>query len=252
MKATLFLENLNKYWVTPIIAIIGGILALYFTIIKDKMEADAQRIENVALKIESDLKQREFNNNLKIQMYSEVKDAITKNDEKLQNAVLLLVNEMLADDSLFREQLITILLASPNVNESVRRKQQDIQSKVEQFNNEERQISANDFIIDVFYTEDMINESKPRANKIVRLLNHELGNNYKVRLRILPMNINAKSGYRITANEIRYEDEETKLANKIHKLIMDNNIFEREQPRMKKIRPIKKTPNYLSIFVRNM
>ena len=252
MKATLFLENLNKYWVTPIIAIIGGILALYFTIIKDKMEADAQRIENVALKIESDLKQREFNNNLKIQMYSEVKDAITKNDEKLQNAVLLLVNEMLADDSLFREQLITILLTSPNVKESVRRNQQEIQSKVEQFNNEERQISANDFIIDVFYTEDMINESKPRANKIVRLLNHELGNNYKVRLRILPMNINAKSGYRITANEIRYEDEETKLANKIHKLIMDNNIFELEQPRMKKIRPIKKTPNYLSIFVRNM
>ncbi len=252
MEAKLFLENLNKYWATPLIAIIGGILALYFTIIKDSLEADAQRIENVALKIESDLMQREFKNNLKIQMYGEVKDAITKNDEKLQNAVLLLVNEMLADDSLFREQLITILLTSPNVKESVRKNQEKIQSKAEEFKIEEKQISTDIFIIDVFFIEDIIAESKPRAEKMVNMLNRELGENYQVRLRRLPMNINARSSYRISANEIRYENEETQLAQNILRLIMIYNIFELEQPRLRQIKSEKKTPNYLSIFVRNM
>ncbi|MCU4174176.1 hypothetical protein [Carboxylicivirga sp. N1Y90] len=252
MRAKLFFENLNKYWATPMIAIIGGILGIYFTIIKDSLEADAQRIENVALKIESELKQQEFKNNLKIQMYGEVKDAITQNDEKLQNAVLLLVNEMLADDSLFREQLITILLTSPNVNESVRKNQEEIQTKAEVFIKEEKQISATNFFIDVFYLEDIISEAKPRAEIIVRKLTEELGNNYQVRLRRLPLNINAKSGYRISANEIRYEKDEAEIAEEVLELIQSENVFSIEQPRMKQIRPSKKTPNYLSIFVRNM
>ena len=62
------------------------------------------------------MKEREFRNELKIQMYSEVKEAISKNDEKLKSVVLLMVNEMLADASLFREKLITILLASPTTS----------------------------------------------------------------------------------------------------------------------------------------
>ena len=110
MKGKLFLENLNKYWATPAIAIVGGILGIYFSIISKGLESEAQRIEIIATQLESDIRQNEFKNDLKIQMYGEVKEAIASEDEKLQNAVLLLVNEMLADDSTFREQLITILL----------------------------------------------------------------------------------------------------------------------------------------------
>jgi hypothetical protein len=90
-----FLENLNKYWATPVVAIVGGALGIYFTILNGNLEASAKRIE-------TELKQREFDNSLKLQMYGEVKEAILKQDAKVQSAVLLIVNEMLSADSLFR------------------------------------------------------------------------------------------------------------------------------------------------------
>ena len=75
---------------------------------------------------------------------------------------------------------------------------------------------------------------------------------YKVRLRKLPRNINAKSGYRISANEIRYEANEKEVAEEILRIIQEKQVFEFEQPRLKQIRPSKPTPNYISVFVRNM
>lgn len=252
MQTKLFLENLNKYWVTPIIVIVGGIIGVYFTIVKDSLSADAQRIENAATKIETEIKQREFRNNLKIQMFGEVKEAITKDDKKLQNAVLLLVNEMLADDSLFREQLITVLLSSPNIDASVIKTQKEIQVKTDEFVKEQSRVVHNKFTIDIFYLEDVINESKPRAEKLERVLKEKLQGNYQIRVRMLPRAINAKTGYRITANEIRYEEEEYKTALTISEIIAVEHIFELEKPRLKEINPSTQTPNYISIFVRNM
>lgn len=247
----LFLENLNKYWATPTIAIVGGLLGLYFTVVKNSLETEAQKIANSATKIETELKQREFNNNVKIQMYTEVKEAIVKEDKKLQTAVLLMVNEMLADDSIFREKLITILIASPNTDESVIKAQKETESKTLAFTKAEGQKQSGKFSIDVFYLEDIINESEPRAKKIYNTLRQEFPD-YQVRFRILPRTINAKSGYRISANEIRYESSEKEVAERILAIIKAQKIFEMEQPRKTIISPGNPTPNYLSIFVRNM
>jgi len=246
-----FLENLNKYWATPIIAIVGGLLGLYFTVVKNSLEAEAQRIATSATKIETELKQREFNNNVKIQMYTEVKEAIVKEDKKLQNAVLLLVNEMLADDSVFREKLITILIASPNTDESVIKVQKEIENKALTFTKDEDQKLISKFTVDVFYLEDIIKESEPRAKKIYNSLKQEFPD-YQIRMRILPRSINAKIGYRISANEIRYESGEKEVADRILGLITAQKIFELEQPRKVVISPGNPTPNYISIFVRNM
>ena len=196
--------------------------------------------------------QKEFKNNLKIKMYGEVKEAITQDDEKLQNAVLLLVNEMLADDSIFKEQLITILLASPNIDESVKKNQNTYELKSEEFAIEEKQLNTGKFVIDVFYLEDIINEAKNNEQKIVNALQKELPDNYQIRLRLLPLNINAKSGYRISSNQIRFENDESETANKILTIIENEKIFELEQLQKKIINPKNKTPNYLSVFVRNM
>lgn len=246
-----FLENLNKYWATPAIAIMAGALGLYFNSVKQNLENQALEIKNAASKIESELREREFSNELKIQMYSEVKDAISKDDEKLQSAVLLMINEMLADDSLFREKLITILLASPTTSVSVKETQNEITDKSVIFQKEQKAIDNSKFTIDVFYLEDIIAESQPRAEKIQHLLEQKYPN-YDVRLRLLPRLTNAKSGYRISANEIRFEESEKDIAEDLKSLIVNEGIFELEQPRLKLIYPKKQTPNYLSLFVRNM
>ncbi|MCD4744831.1 MAG: hypothetical protein K8R58_00865 [Bacteroidales bacterium] len=184
-------------------------------------------------------------------MYGEVKEAIIKEDKKLQNAVLLIVNELLSDDSLFKDKLITILLASPNTDESVKKEQQKIEKKAYEFVEEEKQKKTDVFTIDVFYLEDIIEESEPRAKKIVHTLSNEFPS-YQVRIRRLPHYINAKRGYRISANEIRYESDEKELSEKILSIIESQKIFELEQPLLNEINPNKPSPKYLSIFVRNM
>ncbi|RPH29749.1 MAG: hypothetical protein EHM93_16925 [Bacteroidales bacterium] len=247
----LFLENLNKYWATPIIAIVGGLLGLYFTVVKNSLESKTRRIETVALQIETNLKQKEFENNIKFHMFEEVKGAITKNDDKLQKAVLLLVNEMLADDSLFRDKLISILMSSPNTDESVRKIQQDIEVKTKHYIKQDELIASEEFTIDVFYLEDIIKEAEPRAKQIVDILKAEFPD-YQVRLRLLPHSINAKTRYRISANEIRYEPEEKEMAQKVLDLINSKNVFKLEMPRLNEINPTKPTPNYISVYVRNM
>ena len=66
------------------------------------------------LRIENELRPREFDNNLKLTLYKEVKDAITKKDSTIQQATLIMVNNMLDYDSIFREKLINVLLQSTN------------------------------------------------------------------------------------------------------------------------------------------
>ena len=164
--------------------------------------------------------------------------------------MLLLVNEILADDSLFRDKLITILLASPNIDESVKIEQKKYEEKTTAFIQQEKQITSGNFTIDVFYLEDVIEEAEPRAQKIEEALKSEFPD-YQVRVRRIPRNMNAQSGYRISANEIRYEKDEKEIAQKIFSIIEAKRIFDMEQPRLNEINPSKPSPNYVSIFVRN-
>jgi hypothetical protein len=247
-----FLEDLNKYWATPLIGMIAMGLGAYFTYIHNNLESEAKKIGNSAARIESELREREFFNALKIQMYNEVKDAISKKDSRLQNAVLLLVNEMLADDSLFRDKLTTVLLSSVNTVEEVKKEMSEIQKKeVEFIEKEESKIAENINTIDVFYLEDVLQEAKPRAEKLVNLLKAKHPED-RIRIRLLPRTINARKNLRIGENQIRYEDSEESLARSIRTQALESGIFEREQLYMKKVNPGRATPNYVSIFVRNM
>ncbi|MDH5484546.1 MAG: hypothetical protein OEY43_04845 [Gammaproteobacteria bacterium] len=247
-----FLEDLNKYYSTPLIAIAGGLLGLYFMVIKDNLAIEASEIKNAVDRIDSELREREFSNALKIQMYQEVKAAISQNDPKLQNAVLLLVNELLADDPLFKDKLITVLLASPNTNEIVIKEQKAIEVKNREYLDKEVSKSVTERVtIDVFYLEDIMNEARPRAQAIVNVLSSEYPD-YRIRLRLLPRAVNARSGYRIDENQIRFEQAEKALAIRLAALIKDKNIFQLEQLRLNEINPQKATPNYISMFVRNM
>jgi hypothetical protein len=183
-------------------------------------------------------------------MYNEVKAAmLVKNDTSLQKAVMLIVNEMLADDSVFRDKLVTLLLAAPNAGKSLRMEQRKNDTIVRYFKMEEEQISSKNFSIDIFYLDDLKAEAKPRAEKIKNVLSVKYPD-YQVRVRLLPRNINARSAYRISANEIRFEDDEKEIATQVLSLIEQNKIFNIEQPKLHK--STQKTPKYISIFVRNM
>ncbi len=241
-----FFERINAMWVTPILAIITAIYGFIFKMNNDKLTEASIKLNNLKTQIDTELKQKEFNNNLKMTIYKEVKDAIAGKDTGLQNATLIVVNEMLKDDSAFREKLKTVLFASSNSKDLYK-----VQKNIDQLAEAEIQTKTQTgkFTIDVFYLADIPSESVPLSDKVVALLKTKYPG-YNIRKRLLPKEVNARSGYRIDANQIRYEPNESNMANEIKKAIESNNIFQNEQPFLRTT--TNKTPGYISIFIRNM
>jgi len=242
-----FFENLNKYWMAPLVAIVGGLLGLYFTYVKDGLDVQAKNLQNTALNIETQLKEKEFNNDVKLQMYTEVKEAILHDDKKLQSAVLLIVNELLADDSVFRNKLIDLLHASPNTNDSVKTEIQTMQNSEMTFYSEQSVKKGNSYTIDVFFLESEKKIALPLAKETQALLKAKWPSD-TIRLRFLPRGINAKTGYHIEMNEIRFDRAKADMAHNCLSVIKSRKIFN-TQPILKEIP--QQSPFYMSIFIRN-
>jgi hypothetical protein len=103
--------------------------------------------------------------------------------------------------------------------------------------------------IDVFYTQDIEAESKPRAQKIYNLLLQKYPD-CTISIRVLSKAANAQSGYSVQQNEIRYEQSEKEAFNELQNVINNAGILEKEQAVGHIVRNY--TPNYISVFVRNM
>lgn len=239
-----------KNIIIAILAILTGINTYTSTKNKNDLEIATMRIDTAQRKLnlqstelDNIIKRREFDNNLKMEMYKETKDAIGK-DSLTQNATLVILNEMLADDSAFRWKLKSILSQSPSL-----KAQAVIQKKLDVFSYQQSSLVKSKFTIDVFYLEELVKEALPRAKRIVEVLKQKFPS-YNVRLRVLPTAVNIQSGYRIDANKIRYEKSETAIAKQVRDIIIASRVLQIEQPQMNMIRY--STPNYISVFVRNM
>lgn len=224
---------------------------------KARLEIQSVVIANQSAVLDTDIRKREFGNNLKFKLYEEVRNAITGREPKIQDAVVLIINEMLADDSLYRAKLSNILLNSQNTDAAVKTNIVQTQKLEYTFVAEQTQTLAtlsrtkneDKFTIDVFYLEDVKQEARPGAEKIVKLLQAKYPQ-HTVRIRLLPKIINAKSGYGISSNQVRYEPGEKKLAEEVIDYINGEKVFPREQLIGHPV--LSKTAHYISVFVRNM
>ena len=238
-----FIEKINSKWVTPFFAIVAVVYGFVFKVYSDQVDKNTQSLKNLQTQIDTELRQKEFENNLKLTIYKEVKEAVkAQNDTTLQNATLIVVNEMLKDDSAFREKLKTVLFSSSNSTRLI-----SVQQRIDDFANEQKTAAGYNFKIDVFYLDDAAEAVKQKAQQVVNLLQGQYTNS-QVRLRVLPKEVNAQSGYRININQIRYEIAETSIANDVLKTIADKKIL--EEPAQLHITTFP-TPKYISVFVAN-
>jgi len=239
-------RDVNLKRLQIIYTIIAGVVMGIFTLLNYLLYEKTNTELTNNLKIENELRPREFENNLKLTLYKEVKEAIGQKDTTMQNATLLVVNEMLDRDSVFRGKLINILLQSTNSRKLI-----ETQQKLDVFQEGEVSIIPDKFTIDVFYLEDILKEAEPRADAVCSLI-RSMYPKYIIRKRLLPKSINARIGYQIDFNQIRYDigTEEAQIAKNILSEIKNNEIFQKEQPILKGIN--NNTKNYLSIFIRNM
>jgi hypothetical protein len=266
-------EPTDKYipkWVLTtrnLILIIIGILTAWNTYIsnatRSKLEAESTRLENL-------IKQKEFENGLRFKIFDEVKTAISQKDSILQEAVKVMIEAVLVEDSDFQDRMRTVLLASRYTVASVKRdiqnsdnfrKAQDtIFQNLESLNKailnnpkkddgKQQAVVSKKYIVDVFYLEDIIEESKVRAEKVARILK-ENNPDFIINLRLLPRTINAYPRYRIESNQIRFDEKEREIAEKIKQQVDLKKVFRLEPLELHSIK--KETPNYISVFVRNM
>lgn len=271
-KEKSFWENLLTVnnGILALIAVITGLLGLRSEWTDsdlrskiDQLDTAKREIDIQVTKLESQIRKREFDNELKYKMYLEVKEAISKNNPQTQDVIVLIINEMLADDSAYRAKLTNILVSSANLAPSVKTdiiKTQISEKAFFSFEAPDKAITTDSaktfFTIDVFYLEDVKSEAEPRADQVIKLLNankNKLSYACNVRKRVLPKTVNARSGYRIDSNQIRFErnkDDESKLAQQVQKLINGSAIFPNEK--MTLYGNINPTKNYISVFVRNM
>ena len=227
------MKNFASVWLPSIFTIVSGVFALMNYVFYDRTNRE---LNNARLRIENELREREFENNLKLTLYKEVKEAIGQKDTSMQSATLLVVNEMLSEDTAFRKKLITILLqnaVSPEL------------AKLNVYAGEESATAP--YTIDVFYADDTRRETEARATSLCSLLVEKYPR-YTIRKRLLPRSVNARY-YRVTGNQIRFGNEEKQLADEISAEIQKNELFSKEQPRLMETK--NNTPYYISIFIRN-
>lgn len=189
------------------------------------------------------LQEKEFVNNLRLTLYQEVKQSMTTKDTNQQKMTLLLVDELLEEDTNFRNKLITLVLSHSKSPTLVKEQQEYMGFKENEITFE------NKWTISVFWLEDIPQESQPRAEKVANLIRQKYPT-VQVKVKKLSKMVNSKKDYRISQNLVRAEQNEMKFAKEITKLINSSNILPLEKLVVN--RSITKSHQNFSIFIRNM
>jgi hypothetical protein len=243
MKIIDIIDKLNNKWVTPIVAMITAIYGMVFGFYFNKINLQEKKLKQVETSLNTKLREKEFINNLRLTLYQEVKQSMKTQDTNQQKITLLLIDELLKEDTSFRDKLVTLVL-SHTTSATLIKEQNEFMT----FNENEKQIQGR-WNISVFWLEDIPEESKPRAEKIATLIKEKYPNT-NVNVRKLSKMINSKSGYRISQNLVRAEKSEYRFATDIINLVNRTNILENE----KLILTNSNTNSFqnFSIFIRNM
>lgn len=243
MKITDIIEKLNNKWVTPIMAIVTTVYGFIFTVHFNQLKTQESKLNQIQTSMNTKLQEKGFVNNLRLTLYQEVKQSMKTNDTNQQKITLLLVDELLKEDTNFRDKLVTLVLSHSKSPSLIKDQQEyDNFKEVEHTN-------TGKWTISVFWLEDIVSESVPRANKVADLIKQKYPT-VNVKVRKLSKMVNSKEGYRISQNIVRAEDSEMKFAKDIAKLINSTDILPLEKLVIQK--SITKTNQNFSIFIRNM
>lgn len=249
-----FFEQFSQRWDAAIKYIILPaltVLTAYNTVVTDKaksqLELEAQRLQNISAQIQNDLKTKEYEKQIKFDLYKEVKEAVKKSPEE-QKVVSIFVIEMLADAPDLKNNFLNILKYTTN-NPEVRIFLEKNEKEETKFNNEQTS-APSAFTIDVFYVDDTRPLSKGLAEQAAERLKKHFPATYQIRTRLLPRSINAQGAYKISRNEIRFQEVERAIAMEALTVLDESpKLMDLEAPYLRET--VHNTPNYISIFIRN-
>lgn len=229
------------------------------------------RLERKLKSQEYEIKEQEFHNELRFRIFEEVKRSIADSaNYTSQEAVRVMIDLLLQDDTVFRNKMEEVLLASATTNLSVKQRIKNtklfVQSEDSTFQTTEKTIEQDDNLeqsvemsgqpmavsspapslsqikIDVFYLDNASKTIVEKAQQIAQKL-HLMNPSFLTQTRSLPSIVNAKPGYQIFSNEIRFEESERAYANEINKIIANMGTT------IAKHVISYKTDQYVSVFI---
>jgi hypothetical protein len=244
------INDIIQKLIVPFLLVISTSVGIYNSVLTNDLEKKSKEIQNTMdtlriVSLSDDIKRKDldFNRSLKFRLFDEVKAAIKSQDVVLQKTTFEFVSQMLSDDEAFRDALLKTIENSPNVSLELKSEISQNLKNDQLYKDQQQEIGnrRNKVRIDIFYLEETKGLSYPIAEAISKKLDSD---KYEVRVRILSKLTNAKSGYQISRNEIRYEEGESEIANEI-KQKLDSEL--NEQLALRKINY--HTPSYISVFI---
>lgn len=242
--------NLKNITLT-IIAIATGITTYLNLVTSNKLQGQLDQADLEFKNLQSEITEKRFSNEQFLLLNREVRESLSEQGDCNQQLLLaMLIDKMLADEIAIRDSIRSIIKSTrPDCSATAYIEKEEAHEKTYVSEQRELSIPSENYRIDVFYLEDILDEAKPRAEKTKKLLEEKYPK-FEIRLRMLPASINARSGYRIGYNQIRHDSEEKEIASEIQTLLADSKIFNLENPELYQIG--NRTPYYISVFIRNM
>lgn len=238
----------------PIYTIIKEVLIPLVTVVTAVLVAVLNSsVANVETQLKASQEQRaerESYQSVDLKIYDKVIASLEAKDPQKQLVAQALVNVMASDS--FRVKLLNVL--QKTAEDTVKKEVERI-IKEDKFDAEEKTVVVTKksipekyetwlgYNIDIFWCEDSGDSARQKAELIEqRLL--ELGAKGRIRIRQLPSSINSRSGYRISGNVIRANNDENQVAAKL--LQATTGVLGNEFEILPSSQP---TPGYISAFI---
>jgi hypothetical protein len=234
--------------VTLITTILATAVSIWVAYSQEDLKQKQADLAKRQGEFEIELRKREFENDFKFRLFEEVKRAIEKPNEKLIDAVIILIEELLPNDIEFPNKLLGIIKFSNNVSESTKRGVQFI------LQNNDRPL--NKVFVDIFYLEEGEEAAKTKAQTIALELRSQFDSSlYAVKKvpRLLSKSKNNEEKYGIDSNQIRYEttnQKEVDLAKDVLEKLNQDVIGLTKKAVLYPNNRMN-TYNYISVFIKN-
>ena len=255
--------DIGKYTnpITLLAAAIAAIVSTYMSVqygpALKKLEVHQTEIN--ALLSQQNLEQGEekFDRDFKFSIIDRVFTAIGSGNKEQISVALAMVKTMLGSDPETQKELLKAIASTPDASTADQLKAAVAVENIVRFDSAQvittmanlvepqkgtPAAEVTEWRFDVFFGEGKAQVTQEKAERIAAAL-RELYPQSKVRLRDLPDVVNAREGYNVKRNEIRFDHDEAEQAKKM--LMAMEKIGVRMQPHESTSR----TAGYISVFV---
>jgi hypothetical protein len=214
---------------TTLVAVVGAYFVWQLNQTQAELntaQASLKEVERQVARQQQDRAERESVDTKRIKVYEAVVSSLSKNDERMQRVSAALVRAMLEEP--LRTELLTVLseAGTPQIQSEVKRvldraevsafDRTEVEKKVTQVVAAMKAEPASrfdweDIDYDFFWCESSGSKAEAFAQGMLDVLKSQ-GAKGRLRVRVLPDSVNARSGYGHTSNVVRFNSGEEKQA----------------------------------------